>query len=279
MPYRQAHWFVLLALVLTLLAFWPSYFSEFTGAPWAFHAHGLVTTCWIILVAVQSYSIHSGAVGIHRYAGMFSLFLFPLLIASFVMIINVTASRFASGENPFFEAAGPILGFVMLSAIGAFLLLFPLALHFRYNVRLHALCMLATAVILAESATGRLLQQIVPAMSFDGSGDFGSALDSIAIPDLLAVLIFVVIYLRDRANGLLFLLAAVLLTLEVIGIYQFASAAWLEKLFAWYSQVPEWLSVSVGFGLGAGAAWIGWSRPATPPVFGRRDWADSVQAR
>lgn len=260
-PYRYAHLYVLLALALTFIAFWPSYFSSFSMAPLAFHAHGLATTIWIFLVALQSWSIRRGATAFHRRAGIFSLLLFPPLIASFVLIINVSAARFVSGENPFFAQAGPILGFIMLSAIVAYLLLFAQALRHRHNVRMHALYMLATAVILAESAFGRLLQQIVPSMSFDGSGDFRSALDSIVIPSILAAVVAVVVYLRDRGNGAPFLLAAVLLITQVISIYWLADSVWLRNAFGLYSQVPDWLSVGIGFGLGAGAVWIGWSRP------------------
>ncbi len=248
-------------------------------APFAFHAHGLATTIWICLVALQSWSIHRGAVAFHRWVGGFSLLLFPPIIASFVLIINVSAARFVSGESPFFEQAGPILGFVMLTAIVAYLLLFTLALRHRMNVRLHGLYMLATAVILAESAFGRLLQQTIPSMSFDGSGDFRSALDSIVIPDILAAVAAMVIYFRNREYGLPFLLAALLITIEVVGIYLFADAAWLHQAFALYSRVPEWLSVGIGFGFGVAAVWIGWSRPITAAALEQRiPAADCMQS-
>jgi hypothetical protein len=261
-PYKYAHLYVLLALALTFIAFWPSYFSSLGTAPLAFHAHGLATTIWISLVALQSWSIRQESTVLHRRAGLFSLLLFPLLIASFVLIINVSAARFAGGEDPFFEQAGPILGFIMASAIVAYLLLFAQALRHRSNMRLHALYMLATAVILAESAFGRLLQQTVPSMSFDGSGDFQSALNSIVVPHILAAVVAIVVYLRDRKNGLPFLLAAVLLVTQFFAIYWLADSIWLRTWFELYSKVPDWLSVGLGFGLGAVAVWVGWSRPA-----------------
>ena len=42
MPYRNAHYYLLGLMVLTGLAFWPSYFSVLPSASFAIHAHGSV---------------------------------------------------------------------------------------------------------------------------------------------------------------------------------------------------------------------------------------------
>ena len=44
MPYRHAHYYLLLLLPLAFLAFWPRYFSDLRAAPLAFHVHGLAGT-------------------------------------------------------------------------------------------------------------------------------------------------------------------------------------------------------------------------------------------
>jgi len=93
MPYPRAHYFIALVLLATIVGFWPSYFGNLGEAPLAFHVHGIVATAWVVLVASQSWLIHSGRNTLHRNFGMASLVLLPLLTGSLVMISNVSAAE------------------------------------------------------------------------------------------------------------------------------------------------------------------------------------------
>lgn len=256
MPYRNAYLYVAIVLVVTIIGFWPSYFSIIDDARLEFHAHAVTATAWIILVGFQSWSIHHRLTGLHRNVGKISLFLFPLLIASFVMIINVSASRFLKGDSQFWQQFGPIIGFIMVTAISAYLVLFVQALRYRRNVFLHAGYMLATPFILWESSFGRVINQFVPSLQ--------GVLDGIVVSDIMAAALAIFLFLRDRKRGAPFLIAALFLIAQIAGIYLLVDAHWLRDMFTAYAQLPQEVTIGTGLILGSLAAWLGWTQPSAP---------------
>lgn len=262
MPYKYAYLLVGLVLVVTVVGFWPTYFAKLDSVPFAFHAHGFTATAWIILVAFQSWSIHNRARVLHRRVGMLSLLLFPLLIASFVLIINVSAARFLKGDNVFFQQFGALIGYIMVTAIIAYLVLFVQALRHRRNVYMHAGYMLATPFMLWESNFGRVLNQFVPSFQIEDSADFQEVMDAIVVSDIMAVAFAIFLYLRNRKHGTPFAVVAVLLLAQVGGIYLLDEALWLREMFTEYAHLPAEITVGTGFALGLLAVWLGWARPS-----------------
>ena len=57
MPYRFAYLYVAVVLVVTIIGFWPSYFSIIDDVPFAFHAHAFTATAWVIL-CLEAYKTH-----------------------------------------------------------------------------------------------------------------------------------------------------------------------------------------------------------------------------
>src|SRR5690348_3826679 len=78
MPFRHAHWFVLALFPLAALAFWRGYVSVLGTSPIEFHIHGITATAWLVMLALQSWSIHAGHRAFHRTNGLASFALFPL---------------------------------------------------------------------------------------------------------------------------------------------------------------------------------------------------------
>ena len=78
MPYRHAHYHLLLCCHSPSWPFWPRYFSDLRAAPLAFHVHGLAGTAWVLLIAFQSWAIHHRHNVLHRSVGLFSLLLFAI---------------------------------------------------------------------------------------------------------------------------------------------------------------------------------------------------------
>jgi hypothetical protein len=252
MPYKFAYLYVAILFIITIIGFWPSYFSIIDDAPFAFHVHAFTATAWVVLVGSQSWSIHHQARDLHRKVGKLSLLLFPLLIASLVMITNVSAARFLKGDIPY---VGPALGYVMLTAISAYLVLFILALRYRRNVYIHAGYMLATPFMLWEANFGRVLPQLTPSMQ---------VLDSIVYSDIMAAAFAVFLFLRDRRRGYPFLVVAIFLIAQLAGIYLLTETQWFRDMFTSYAQLPQQITIGTGLVLGLLAVWIGWTHPSGP---------------
>ena len=110
MPYRHAHWYLLLLFPLTGLAFWPNYFSKFAASPYAFHVHGITASLWIALLALQSWTIHNRRNALHRAGGVASLALFPFFLVGGLLVLQTMAAKFAAQDGPFYSLFGARLG-------------------------------------------------------------------------------------------------------------------------------------------------------------------------
>jgi hypothetical protein len=163
MPYRHAHYYLLLLIVLTGLAFWPIYFSLLPSASVALHIHGFSASLWIALLTFQSWAIHRRCNEWHRVVGIASLAIFPFFFAGSALIVHTMAWNFATGD--FFDSRfGARFAAFDLVAVPAIAFLFWSGLRWRRKVHLHARYMLATVFFLFEPIFSRLFIQYVPGL-------------------------------------------------------------------------------------------------------------------
>jgi hypothetical protein len=258
MPYRHAHYFVAFVLLVILGGFWASYWSAIGDMPLAFHLHAMSSSSWLLLLIVQSVTIHRRINGFHKKMGQASFALFPFLILGFMMIIDVSAQRYATAENPFIMHNGPSFGAGMAIAVAAYLTLFYQALKNRRNVKLHAGYMLATPFILFESPFSRVMDQFLPWMNFIGSEGPQAVQDTIVISDGLAIVFAMTLYFMDRKHGAPWLVTSFFLALQAIVMWYAPYVSELGPMFRAYAQIPLAVTASAGVAAGALAAWLGW---------------------
>lgn len=258
MPYRHAHFYVGFVLIVILAGFWASYWSAIGSMPLAFHFHAMSSSTWLLLLIVQSVVIHRRQNAFHKQMGQASFVLFPFLILGFMMIIDVSAQRYAAAASPFIMHNGPSFGLGMVIAVAAYLTLYYQALKTRRNVRLHAGYMLATPLILFESPFSRVMEQFLPWMNFIGSEGPQAVQDTIAISDGLGILFAMTLYFMDRKHGAPWLVASFFMGLQAIMMWYAPFVPELGPYFIAYAQVPLAVTASAGVGAGALAAWLGW---------------------
>lgn len=262
MPYSKAHWFMLALLPVTLLAFWPSYFGVLREAPLAHHVHGVTGTLWILLIAGQSFAVHSGRLSLHRTAGRLVFVLTPLLIGAFSLVTWAGAQK-AVAQHPFYEAFGRALltGDSLLVFTTA--LLVCLALRHRRRVYLHGALMISTVMGLLPPILTRVFNFYVPGLMVSGPESlylFGPAL-------LLSVAITVALgsflALRYRRHAWPWWLASGVVALLYL-LY-----ATLGQTTLWtgtVTKIASWSPIVVfAFGalLGAMACALGWRHGGT----------------
>jgi len=258
MPYPQANYFVGLTLLVIVVGFWGSYFTEIGDVPTAFHVHAITATSWVMLLMVQVWSIHNRRNELHKMVGRLSFALFPLLMIGFVSIINFSAASFAAEKNPFIVVMGPSFGIGMMVALAAYLTVYYLALKNRRNVRLHAGYMLMTPLILFESPFSRIMTKYFPSAVFTGSEGPQFIIDAIVISISLSILFALVIYLRDRKRGAPFLVAMAFMIVQSILMYVGGSVGWIRAGFTAYAQIPAEVTLALGLFLGIAVSWLGW---------------------
>jgi len=139
MPYPKAHYYVLFVVAVIAVGFWPSYFSVLATSPWQFHAHGVIASLWVVMVAGQSWTAHSKSrLELHRSIGKASLFLFPFLIAGLFAIIDRTGKGYLANDDPVRMMFGGSFLMGMAIAAVAYVAVFYNALKWRRKVWLHS---------------------------------------------------------------------------------------------------------------------------------------------
>ena len=268
MPYSKTHWFMLALLPLTVAAFWPSYFGILRDAPLAHHLHGVTGTLWILLIAGQSFAVHSRRLPLHRSMGRLVFALAPLLIGAFALVTWAGAVK-SSVNHPFYEMFGRALltGDALLTF--ATPLLVYLALRHRRNVYLHGGLMIATVIGLLPPILARLMNAYVPGMIITGPDTLHHFGSSLLLSVAFTVALGFFLAWRYRPHGWPWSLAAAITALLYI-LYASVgqTAAWTAVVL----EMATWPPVAVfafGAALGALACWLGWRHgkgAATRPV-------------
>ncbi len=195
--YRHAHWYLLSFLLMTFMAFMPSYFLKLPTAPWVHHLHGITATMWVVLVAAQNWTAHRGNWKWHVRAGTASLALVPIFTVGGLLVTQ----HMLRTESLFNELFGRALGAADLLVSVAFVGLYTLALRHRRNHDSHARYMLATVILLIGPSLSRFIAGYVPGFlvrSLETLPNFGHALNAAFI---LTAAFCMVLMLRDQARS------------------------------------------------------------------------------
>ena len=267
MPYPRAHYWVLLVIAVTIAGFWESYFSNLTGGPWQFHAHGVAASLWVLLVLTQSWTAHHRQLGWHAAAGKASLLLFPFLIGGLAAIIDLTGKGYVAGGDPVRSVLGGSFLIGLLLAIAAYVLLFYRALKFRRKVWLHSGYMLATPLILWESPLSRLLPFFLPGLRVGGPQDFHLILHSIVLAMATGLVFCLVVRWRVGERAKPFMVAGLFIAAQMVAMGLLGDLAMLRWILTFIGQLPSGAVIAAGFAAGALTSWAGWNagkRPALP---------------
>jgi hypothetical protein len=258
MPFRHAHWYVLSLFPLAALAFWPNYLSALGTSPWSFHLHGATASMWLLLLAIQSWSIHHDRRAFHRANGLVSFALFPLFLAGGATIFVGMAERFVAPPSPFYSLYPPRLAWLDFVAIAGLAFFYFQALRYRRFVGKHSSYLLATAVFLMPPIFGRLApfaMGVNPTMP-----NFYERLHpGFHYGNVATALIAFVIASRAGRNGRPFVIAGLLVLLssllfEVPG----GTAAWWA-IYPRFAALPAPALAIAAALCGVVVGWAGWT--------------------
>ena len=266
MPYRHAHYYVLLCMAVIVTGFWPSYFLPFATVPWQFHAHGVAASIWVMMVFAQSWTAHHKQIPLHRAIGKSSLLLFPFLIGGLAAIIHVTGTRYVTGDGPVNAMFGGAFLVGLLVAVAAYVVLYYRALKHRRKVWLHSGYMLATPLILWESPFSRIMIEFVPGFSIAGPEDFPRILHSIEWAMATAVVFCAVVRWRVGPRAEPFTVAGALIAAEMVAMGFMGDLGIVKSALTAVGHMPALLVVGAGFALGAATSWAGWNAGKRPAV-------------
>lgn len=263
MPNRLAHFYVLALFPLAALAFWPSYVSQLSTASAEFHAHGMTATLWLMLLVVQSLTIHRDQRQLHRALGLTSLVLFPLFLMGGAGIFFGMADRYVAGE-PFQAMYAPRLAWLDFAGVGGFAYCYYEALRNRRKVHLHSRYMLATVIFLLPPIFGRLSG--IP-LGVTGPEDFHKLSLGFQAANALTAALAFALALWSGKHGRPFMVAGIVTIVGAV-LYQFVGgmAGW-QALYVRVADLPSAPLMLAAGVAGVAIAYAGWAagrRPVPP---------------
>lgn len=137
---------------LILVGFWPSYFSKFfdgtANFTFYFHFHASMVGLWILMLIVQPILIRKKKLGLHRFIGKLSYFIFPLIFISIMLLSHSRQNGFGDGWD--------IGLWVTFKDLLILAVAFYVAYRYRHQVELHARGMIVTGIACIEPAAARI---------------------------------------------------------------------------------------------------------------------------
>ncbi|HET9355212.1 MAG TPA: hypothetical protein VFO42_03495 [Sphingomicrobium sp.] len=212
---------------------------------------------WLLLLAIQSWSIQHDRRQFHRTNGLVSFALFPLFLAGGATIFVGMAERFVEAASPFYRLYPPRLAWLDFVAILGMAFFYFQALRYRRFVGKHSSYLLATAVFLLPPMLGRLAPL---AMGLNPTQpDFFEKLHGgFHVGNIATAAIAFFIAWRAGRNGKPFTIAGALVLLSSL-LFEMPGG-----LAAWWSLYPHFadlpaapLALTAGL-FGAAVGWAGW---------------------
>jgi hypothetical protein len=264
MPFRKAHYVMLLLVPMVALAFWPGYFGQLRDAPFALHAHGIAAILWLGLVWLQAWSTSRERLALHRTTGLALFVLVPVFVAGGLLAMQGVVALAIARSDPFHITYGPRLMLADAMSTCAFLGLVAAALIHRRKVWTHGGAMLATAVLVLPPIVGRL--PILPHGPFLGLAHTTAALE---LGQMSGVVLGLALAWRYPRAARPFAFAGLTILVESLCFETFGRTAAWERIVFHLVEVPAVLLASVGLVAGALTVWLAWRagkapvRPAT----------------
>lgn len=147
-------------IVLVLLGFWPSYFSKFLDGTANFsnyfHFHATILIVWMALLIAQPILIRKKKIKIHRWIGIGSYFIIPLIFLSIILLTHFRTPKGNLIKESDLEGA-----FNSFKDIVILCFAFYIAIKYRKDYQLHARGMIVTGLAFIEPALIRFNFRVI----------------------------------------------------------------------------------------------------------------------
>jgi hypothetical protein len=225
--YGNAYLYFILATLVTIFAFFPSYFNRLTSTDSAHHFHGITATLWLVLLIMQPFLYKTGNLKWHRMVGKISFVLVPLIIISALKMVQIMLINKAS-YPPYLPDRLAFIDFVTLIQ---FLLFYVLAIYKRKEIQLHARYMVCTVLGPLIPALTRLLFQI------PGIDNFNKSLN---ISYIIIEIVLILLLLDDKRAGkirLPYVIAIILFFIQHLLMNSVAEWEFWIKMMSAFAQL------------------------------------------
>lgn len=228
MPYRRAHWFLLVALAAIVAGFWPSFFASLGAGDFAHTLHGVTATLWVCALVLQSWLIAHHLRKWHRRVACGALLLLPVLVGSALYMVGAMQNN---TRMP--PALPPLLAWIDLCSLPFLLLLVGMGLASVRQPAAHVRWMTATVLLGLPPALTRLYARVLAPHV-----DFMAALHGSFVTVELACVVLIVADLRAGERRLAWPLSLVFFGAVHATMGMAAGNAGWQEFLQWYGALP-----------------------------------------
>lgn len=220
--FANASYYFAALLMFAVVAFWPSYFSKLLSEPSTrTHFHVLTMVIWSGLLILQPLLIRRREFDWHRRLGRFSYFLFPLMIAGFVLLAHEKIQNVSAADFPL----RAYIFYLQIMAVCLLVISYGLALRYRRTAALHARFMICTGLTLVDPAVARVFIFWLPSLGVPPMA-FPPQFVSYAIVDLIFIAMMVAERRQTRGRAVFPVMFAVFLVFQVLTFVLTAQPWW-----------------------------------------------------
>lgn len=158
-PFGGAQALALLAIGVTLIGFWRTFFTQLGNTDTLHMLHGASSVGWLVLVLIQASLIRARKFNHHRLLGWCSVVLFTLLLVS---AWNVLALLLSGKGSPMPFELAKLFAMSDVTAIPLMIILYGAAIWFRKDRHVHSRLISGTLLAGLLPATARMFNLVMP---------------------------------------------------------------------------------------------------------------------
>lgn len=224
--YTNSSKFFIGLLLVSFIAFWPTYYAIFFSSEFYIHLHAFFAVLWFGMLIVQPYLIKSRRLDLHRLIGKVSYLVAPFVVISVILLAH---SRIKVASESFYPIQTYIL-YLQISLALMFAITYGLAVYYRKTKPIHARFMVATSFTFIDPIFARILNIATP----------NAAWNNQVITFMLVNLILITLSILDRNNRkakwVYPSLLIVYLIIEIPIFFDMTSLNWWQAFAAWFAS-------------------------------------------
>lgn len=213
-------------LVISFIAFWPTYFSIFFSSNFYIHFHASFAILWFVMLIVQPYLIKSRRLDLHRLIGKASYLVAPIVVISIVLLAH---SRINAAPESFYPVQTYIL-YLQISLALLFAITYGFAVYYRKTKPVHARLMVATSFTFIDPIFARFFNIVAPQAAWNNQ----------MITFMMVNLILITLSILDRKNRkakwVYPSLLVLYLIVEIPIFFDLTSLTWWQAFAKWFTS-------------------------------------------
>lgn len=227
LDYNNSWAWVIGLLIISFIAFWPSYYAVISESDFYIHFHAVTAILWFALLIVQPVLIKNRKLRLHRLFGKISYPVAGLVIISIVLLAH---SRISTSPQEFYAFRTYIL-YLQISLAFVFAVTYGLAIRYRKTKPVHARLMVATSFTFIDPVLARFIGILSPEL------DINTQWLTFGIINIILIALSLIDRKNHKARWVFPGLLLLYLIIELPIYFDLTGLDWWQSFAAWFASM------------------------------------------